>query len=320
METRVSSSVRRRTLRGCLDRVGVHRRRHLRRRGRVRARRPAHPPRLQRLSCSPLPRARPPRPRPPRSSPLRARRGVDRQPLLVSHVRHRDCDIAPPSAPPRPVPRSPPATKTTTPSCGSVVSEPCVACGDEEEIGGYDVRLPPKPSAQASTETERPLDRDRTDTLDLDDGRDALSSDVSQGVGRWVCDPERLIGDPRNDPRGRRAAIRPPARTPILRGVPLPWSARTSRVRPQASRSSARWRSGTGASCTRTTRRLTPRDRRPETARESSPGYDFAPASRSSRVRVAQTPARRSARRSGTRLRLRTRSRRFRRRPRPPRP
>ena len=76
METRVSSSVRRRTLRGCLDRVGVHRRRHLRRRGRVRARRPAHPPRLQRLSCSPLPRARPPRPRPPRSSPLRARRGV----------------------------------------------------------------------------------------------------------------------------------------------------------------------------------------------------------------------------------------------------
>lgn len=124
--------------------------------------------------------------------------GWDRQPLLVSHVRHRDCDIAPAER----AAATRPAFASRDENHDAIMWfrrfwEPCVACGDEEEIGGYDAPTAAETfGAGFDRDRNDPLDRDRTDTLDLDDGRDALSSDVSQGVGRWVCDPERLIARP----------------------------------------------------------------------------------------------------------------------------
>jgi hypothetical protein len=125
--------------------------------------------------------------------------GWDRQPLLVSHVRHRDCEIAPAER----AAATRPALAARDENHDAIVWfrrfwEPCVACGDEEEIGGYDAPI------AAETGGAGVFDRDRDDPLDLDDhrvdhrvdDRDASSPDVSEGVGRWVCDPERFIARP----------------------------------------------------------------------------------------------------------------------------
>ena len=105
--------------------------------------------------------------------------GWDAQPLIESHVRHRDCGVTPATLAAATAHDSPDAVRDLTSTDAARwfrrFWEPCVSCADEEQIGG--------------------------ERIDANDGIDSTSIETDSETmgGRWVCDPERMIATPESD-------------------------------------------------------------------------------------------------------------------------